>query len=225
MAPSVADEPEVLELFRSGLPLVELYARKLGGRLGALAEHDDLLSAGREGLLEAARRFDPTRGVPFAPFATHRVRGAMLDAIRSTATFSRRTHERLRALEAAHSVTGGELEYAFQRPGGRREGAQASLDEHLEIIATATALGALNPAAQETIDDPEQQLLRAEFAAEVQRLIDELPVEAAALVRRHLIQGERLADIARDFSMSASWASRLLNRTSARLAKRLRKLA
>jgi RNA polymerase sigma factor for flagellar operon FliA len=51
--------------------------------LGAIVSLDDLLSMGREGLLRAARSFDPGRGVPFGAWAFRRVRGALLDATRS----------------------------------------------------------------------------------------------------------------------------------------------
>ena len=47
-------------------------------------EHDDLVSFGREGLLDAARRYDESRGVPFRVYASFRVRGATYDGVRRT---------------------------------------------------------------------------------------------------------------------------------------------
>ena len=46
------------------------------------ASIDELQSAGYEGLIEAAMRYDPSIGVPFASYAHFRVRGAMIDAAR-----------------------------------------------------------------------------------------------------------------------------------------------
>ena len=57
------ERPEVLERFSSGLQLVEIIARQVLRTLGGAAELDELLSFGREGLWDAARRFDDSRGV------------------------------------------------------------------------------------------------------------------------------------------------------------------
>ena len=62
------------------LPLVRYVARRLWGAGGQL-ELDDLVSAGTIGLIEAADRYDATRGVPFATFAYRRIRGAIIDEI------------------------------------------------------------------------------------------------------------------------------------------------
>jgi RNA polymerase sigma factor (sigma-70 family) len=45
------------------------------------AEVDDLISAGTIGLIEAADRYDPNRGVPFASFAYSRIKGAVIDEL------------------------------------------------------------------------------------------------------------------------------------------------
>ena len=71
------------------LPMVEAMARSLAARLPPPADLDELVSAGRLGLVEAAGRYDPHRGVSFADFARPRVRGAMLDTLRALAPSSR----------------------------------------------------------------------------------------------------------------------------------------
>jgi len=228
------DTPEILERFTSGLDLVDRLAARIGASLGSSVERDELLATGREGLLDAARRYDPSRGVPFAGYASYRIRGAMLDGIRKAAAMPRRAHERLAALDAVASIGEGELEHAYARAATRPDFGDAEdfLTEHLEAIATAAALASISdtPAAERAHspehepDNPEQAFARAELAARVRAAIGELPAEASAVVRRHLMEGERLEDIARDFAMSKSWASRLLTRTTARLAKRLRGL-
>lgn len=50
---------------------------------------DDLLSAGSDGLMDAAARYDPATGVPFGSFAMHRIRGAILDHVRDSDSLSR----------------------------------------------------------------------------------------------------------------------------------------
>lgn len=213
------DSAEVLARFNERLELVDLIARKMARSVGARVDQDELVAAGREGLLDAARRFEPTRGVPFGAYATYRIRGAMSDWIRKSVEVPRRAHERLLALEAASAVNEGEAAYAFRERATlpARSAADAHLAEHLGAVATAATLTLVAAA-----DNPEEAFARAEFLAHVQRALDQLPAEAAAVVRRHYLDGERLEDIARELAVSKSWVTRLLTRTTARLARRLR---
>lgn len=64
------------------LELVDALARQLAQKLPPSIDTDDLRSAGLEGLLTAARHFEPARNVPFAAYARMRIRGAMLDQVR-----------------------------------------------------------------------------------------------------------------------------------------------
>jgi len=70
-------------------PYIEKVARRLARRLPAHVEIDDLISSGVIGLIEAAERFDPERVDRFEAFAEFRIRGAMLDDLRSRDTLSR----------------------------------------------------------------------------------------------------------------------------------------
>jgi RNA polymerase sigma factor for flagellar operon FliA len=70
-------------------PCVEKVARRLARRLPAHVDMDDLISSGVIGLMEAAGRFDPKRVDRFEAFAEFRIRGAMLDDLRSRDTLSR----------------------------------------------------------------------------------------------------------------------------------------
>jgi len=70
-------------------PYIEKVARRLARRLPAHVEIDDLVSSGVIGLMEAAERFDPNRVDRFEAFAEFRIRGAMLDDLRSRDTLSR----------------------------------------------------------------------------------------------------------------------------------------
>src|SRR3954465_8177816 len=70
-------------------PYIEKVARRLARRLPAHVEIDDLISSGVIGLIEAAERYDPERVDRFEAFAEFRIRGAMLDDLRSRDTLSR----------------------------------------------------------------------------------------------------------------------------------------
>jgi RNA polymerase sigma factor for flagellar operon FliA len=228
----VAEESEINALFDTGLELVERIARRIARELGGRLELDELLSFGREGLLDAARRFDVERGVPFRGYASIRIRGAIIDGVRSNARLPRRTHERLNGLAASNRVTDGAAEDALapQSPASPRE-AERRLNEHLAAMATAMAVGMLAPVAfdedgertsLEPSDSPEEALGRAELMALVQRSIGDLPHEERELVRRHYLEGERFDLVAQELGLSKSWASRLHTRAIQRLTKRLR---
>lgn len=67
----------------SHLPRVRALAIWLAAKSGGNVEVDALNSAGSVGLVDAAARFDETKGVPFGAFVAGRVRGAMLDLMRA----------------------------------------------------------------------------------------------------------------------------------------------
>lgn len=84
------------------LDKVALVARRVHERLppGAAVGVDDLAGWGAIGLLEAFDRFDATMGIKFSTFAEYRIRGAMVDALRTHDAFSRRRRQLARRLDA-----------------------------------------------------------------------------------------------------------------------------
>jgi RNA polymerase sigma factor for flagellar operon FliA len=202
--------------------------------MGSVVEPDDLRSFGREGLLDAARKFDVSRGVPFRAYANFRVRGAIIDGIRSMAQLPRRAHERLSGMAAALRVSEGAADDSFASPASRtpsRAQADQALGEHLAAMAAAITVGLIAPPALgeegeriqlSTADNPEQAVGRAQLLALVADAIGQLPADEAQLVRRHYLEGERFDHVAQSLGLSKSWASRLHTRAMQRLAKRLR---
>lgn len=71
------------EMMLEYLSLVKIVAKKMANRLPASVEVDDLISAGLIGLMQAMERFDSSKGFKFKTFAEFRIRGAMLDELRS----------------------------------------------------------------------------------------------------------------------------------------------
>ncbi len=81
------------------MPLVRIIASRLVRQFSGRAELDELVSAGYVGLIEAVDRFDPDRGVPFGAFAEIRIRGAMVDSLRSADWVPRAVRQRNALLE------------------------------------------------------------------------------------------------------------------------------
>ena len=240
----VAADPEKAEIvvrYQRAVDLVVLAARQIHRVIGSTVSIAELESCGNEGLLDAARRFDESRGVPFRAYAYVRIRGAMLDGVRAIMPLPRRTWEKLRGLEALER-TSASFNADELRPisdadvasgaGGADDaslGADQALAEHLAAMATAMTLGMLSrPVIDEcgslTLgddEDPEQVALRVERDAQLDRAIRSLPLEESIIVRRHYLEGERFDVVARELGLSKSWASRLHRRAMERLAKRL----
>lgn len=228
------DPPEVLARFQAELDLVEVLARQMLRIIGPHAELGDMVSFGREGLLDAARRYEPDRGVPFRAYASFRVRGAIQDGVRRMARLPRRIHAKLQGLSAAAGYSEGALEdLAPPPPGATGADADLALSDHLAGMATAMAMGLVASTGYgeegETIgvdfeSDPEEAAARTEIHALLRDSIAGLPDEEAELVRRHYLEGERFDHVAQSLGLSKSWASRLHTRAIGRLNKRLRGL-
>jgi len=227
----VADSPEVLERVRVGLPIVDQVARRFARSLGGVVEVEELVGYGRVALLDAARRFDSSLGIPFEPYASSRAQLAMIDATRRMG-LPRRTYERIRAAEAASRFGEGVAAHTLSAKGGASPPSMGhKLAETMAAMSTAVALGVIASTTTESggevvsvdASTPEQKLSDAQLWAMVVRFVDDLPRSEAQLMRRHYLEGERFDKVAKDLKFSKSWASRLHARAVARLTKRVRR--
>jgi RNA polymerase sigma factor for flagellar operon FliA len=90
------------------LPLVHAAAERIHVKLPESVEVDDLVSAGTFGLMDAVDAFDPDRGVRFETYSAPRIRGAILDELRSMDWAPRLVRNKARSLaEATHSLEAG----------------------------------------------------------------------------------------------------------------------
>jgi RNA polymerase sigma factor for flagellar operon FliA len=92
----------------SALPFVEALARRMAATMPHSIDLGDLVQDGVIGLIDAAHRFDDTRGIKFETFAERRIRGAMIDALRKDA-WPRGVRRVRRELEAAREKLRAEL--------------------------------------------------------------------------------------------------------------------
>src|SRR5665811_561404 len=93
-------------------PLVKLVAGRLGAGLPSHVEDADLISYGLMGLIGSIERFEPERGIKFETFAMTRIRGAIIDELRSLDWVPRSVRSRAREIE----TTQAKLEHQLQRP-------------------------------------------------------------------------------------------------------------
>lgn len=219
MLPASTDTTSgVDELVRTHLPLVGHLVRELAGRLPAHVNRDDLTSAGMMALVTSAQGFDDSRGVPFARFATIRIRGALTDELRSMDWASRGVRSRAREVDSARS----ELTAALGRTPRRDEIAQAmgvevteldTLEADVHRAATLSVEGLTETAGGDLIPSrdagPEGLLIEREQIGLLHDAIAELPERLRAVIEAYFYGNQRMADIAADLGVTESRISQL----------------
>jgi RNA polymerase sigma factor FliA len=103
------DSAERERLLTDHLPDVRYIAQRIHERLPVQIPLEDLVHAGIIGLIEAVDRFDPTKHAQLATYARFRIRGAILDSLRTTDWSPRSLRKRARAIEAANRSLSSEL--------------------------------------------------------------------------------------------------------------------
>ena len=153
---SQMDAAEREQILMEHLPVVRYIARRIHEHLPAHVEMDDLVSAGMVGLADAFNKFDAGKKVQFRSYAQFRIRGAILDSLRTLDWSPRDLRRKGRAIETAmHTLTGRlgrtpmENEIAAEM--------DMSLDEYQHLLTDLRGLeiGSLDVAHSEDSSDDE----------------------------------------------------------------------
>src|SRR5437667_9337085 len=127
------------QLVERYLPLVKYNAERIWARLPEGVELDDLVSAGVFGLMDAIEAFDLDRGVKFETYCVPRIRGAMLDELRTMDWVPRLVRSKASKMEEARKT----LEASLGRPPRADEMAEklgVPLEEFERMVGDATAV-------------------------------------------------------------------------------------
>ena len=103
------DRRELAAVIEQHLPLVRHVVFQAATHFPRHVDREDLARAGALGLVEAAHRYDGSRGVPFERYAAQRIRGAMLDAVRAADWAPRSLRTSSRRMEAARQSLSTDL--------------------------------------------------------------------------------------------------------------------
>jgi len=95
------------EIILRYVPLVHYVMGRLA--IERSSDYDDLASQGLLGLIDAVDKFDPARGLQFSTYATHRIRGRVLDGLRAMDILSRPARQRVRKIQTAMTQLQQEL--------------------------------------------------------------------------------------------------------------------
>jgi RNA polymerase sigma factor FliA len=210
------------QLVEQHLHLVHSIADKLKHRLGKTMEPGDIVGYGTQGLIEAAKKFDPRQGTAFRTFAYYRIRGAIFDGMRAMGWYSRADYAHYRAEERANAYMAEVAEREAGEKAANLAGASPDKSqdksEILEAIAqilsgVATVHIASMEAARDAPDDrfqaPDQAMLEAEGRERARAALAKLPEKERQLMELYYFADMNLQDAGRKLGLSKSWASRL----------------
>jgi len=186
-------------------------------RVHAYVDYDELVAIGNVGLVEAATRFDPDRGISFPAFAWYRVQGAIIDGLRKLTSLPRRTWRQLVALRAASAYlehhASNEIRDEAIEPLERMRDAMASIRTMYMISLEAVSEDDVEPlqTATDEVIDLRRLSVRLRVALEA------LPEDERALMFKHYWEGKQLTAAGTELGISRSWSSRLHTRAIHRL--------
>mgnify|MGYP006277833969 CR=1 FL=1 len=221
-----AESGEIRDLVLDHVPLVHRLADRLSMSTGHEQYRQDLVGAGMLGLVQAAHRFDPSLGNQFITFAYPRVRGAMVDFLRSNDILGRSARERLQGIRQAiesfrslHARKPTVTELSRQTGLEEDEIVRCLTHEKLESMASLEApaaegdsqgcLAELIPAQTST------PLSKLEWAEQVELLaaaIEALPEREKRIIVLYYYEDLYMAEMAEIMGISESRVSQLHTR-------------
>ncbi|MFG1603515.1 sigma-70 family RNA polymerase sigma factor [Actinoplanes sp. NPDC049265] len=205
-------------LIRDNMALVGHMVREMLFKVPAHVHRDDLASAGYAALVTAAQAFDATRGIPFGRFAATRVRGALLDELRSMDWATRSVRARARRAETARQ----ELTVKLGRTPTQPELAEllgvgvselAGVDDDVQRAAVLSLQGFTTGAAEDMVTEatlnPEETLLHRERIGYLHDAVAVLPERLRFVVEASYLQERPLSEVAAELGVTESRVSQL----------------
>ena len=223
------------QLLLDTAPLVKRIAHHLMARLPSHIDVDDLIQAGMIGLVEAAGKFDGSKGASFSTYAGIRIRGAMLDEIRRLGWAPRSVHRKAREIaEMIATIERETNESASEVEVADRLG--ITLDEYHATLADVSGSRLFSYDELADPDDesgysvsaiasnelsPEQHNERSTFAKALAAQIDTLPEKERLVLALYYQEELNLKEIGEVLGVTESRVSQIRSQATARLRGRL----
>ena len=207
------------ELIEKNLPLVGYQVAELLRRVPSFVQREDLASAGSLALVQAANSYDPKTGVPFHRYAVYRIRGAMLDELRSMDWATRGARQRTKQLEemtstltaaAGRAPTKEELASALGVDVESVESAQQ--DAARRVVSMDAPAGNEDDRTLELPDEspsPEDTLLDDERLVYLRAAVRALPQRLRFVVEQVFFEERPIQDVADELGVTQSRVSQL----------------
>jgi len=226
------------ELILEHMPLARYLVNRISPQLPPHLDKQDLLSAAIIGLINAADRFDPARGVLFKTFAEQHIRGTIIDELRSYDVLSRSMREKYKRLERQVLV----LEHQLGRNPTSEEMACAmeiGIDEYYELLDDVhvisfislddswdddegNALSLSDVLSESESKSPQQQVIRMQLAEALGLAIDGLPEKERLAVSLYYSEDLNLKEIGEALGLTESRISQILSQAMVRLRSKLK---
>ena len=218
----------------AGLPFVEALARRMAATMPHSIDLSDLVQDGVIGLIDAAHRFDDSRGIKFETFAERRIRGAMIDALRKDA-WPRGVRRVRRELEAARE----KLRATLGHEPSLADLAEAIGSDEKRLGKTIVRINTIEStspfSSAENIDEaqlpavlvpaeperPDMQYERDEVKNRVRNAIATLPPREQRVIALYYYNEVTMKDIGAELGVNESRVSQLHARAIRRLREAL----
>lgn len=238
-SPYAGSEPALRDtLIMQNMPMVKYLVGRVVPQLPPHLDPQDLTSAAVIGLINAADRFDPGRGVLFKTFAEQHVRGAIIDELRSNDILSRSMREKYKRLEREVTT----LEHALGRNPTSEEVAEAlsiSLDAYFDLLDDVHVLTFISlddswededgnllclsdVLSEQDEKSPQHQVMRMQLTEALGGAIEALPDKERLAVTLYYNEGMNLKEIGATLALTESRISQLLSQAMTRLKGKLK---
>lgn len=220
------------------LPIVRFLARRIHERLPQHVDIEDLVSAGVVGLMDAFTKFDPHKRVQFRSYAQFRIRGAILDSLRTLDWSPRDLRRKGRAVEEAVRLLTGRLGRAPGEPEVAEE-LELSLDEYQRLLGDLKGLEIGTLHTEHNEDSGEEELayvagspdedplficLRGELKERLAEAIDQLPERERLVMTLYYYEELTMREIGRALGVVESRVSQIHSSAVVHLRAALRDL-
>lgn len=205
------------ELIKKYTPTVKFIAQRIAARLPASVELDDLVSAGVIGLMDAIEKYDPSRENTFKTYAEFRIRGAVLDELRSQDWVPRSVRDKAKILD--HTIK--HLTEATNEEAAAAMG--VSLDDYYRLV------NLVKPVSLVSLDDeyaPQLPCTDKEFGAkearrDLRRLTSDCNLQQKMMLKLYHIWGLKCIEIAELFEVTESRVSQIISITEAKMKRKI----
>jgi RNA polymerase sigma factor FliA len=216
---------ELSQRIEQHLPLVKHIVFQVAVHFPRHVDREDLARAGALGLVEAARRYDEARGVPFERFAAQRIRGAILDAVRAADWAPRSVRTLARRLEATEQRLASQLG-RLPNPNEMAEElgiSRAELDRLQDRMFRSVVLALEHEVTDDSDEDltlvdvltdpgsvePLEELETRELLGYLRDAVDLLPERQRLVIVGYFLEGRSSQDLARFLGVTESRISQL----------------
>ncbi len=223
-------------------PLIKFIANRLAIRLPPHIDINDLISSGVIGLIDAIEKYDPSREAQFKTYAEFRIRGAMLDELRSLDWIPRSVRQRSNKIENAFA----RIEQELGRPASDEEVAESlgmDLNEFSDMVSRSAGLALLS--LDDIIDrnwdgeggrtlldtlsgledeDPQAQHAFEELKRLLAQAIDALPERERLVLSLYYHEEMSMKEIGAVMEVTESRISQIHSKAIARIKGRIRRM-